>query len=165
MLSRFEIEIEKEIAFELGEIDSLFSLYKTELFELDREPNVVELTAMASVLHSFYSGVEKILLVVAKRIDGKVPHDINWHKTLLFQMAKKNEKREAVISEEMKDILLKHLAFRHFYRHSYSFRLRWDKLESLIRAIGKTWEKFEAQISGFLHRYKAENEKEVQKSK
>ncbi len=46
----------KEIKFELSEIESLFDLYKEELFELNREPNPVELTALASVLHSFYCG-------------------------------------------------------------------------------------------------------------
>jgi hypothetical protein len=149
-------EIEKTIKFELKELDSLFSLYKNELLELEREANLVELTAMASVLHSFYSGVEKILLVVAKKIDENVPYDINWHKSLLFQMTKENEKRDAVISGEMKDILLKYLAFRHFYRHSYSSQLRWDKMEFLIRPIEKNWEKFESEITDFLDHYKGE---------
>jgi hypothetical protein len=157
VLSRPKIEIEKEIEFELQEIESLFSLYKHELFELERQPNLVEITAMASVLHSFYTGVEKVLLIVAKRIDGHVPHDINWHKTLLFQMAKKTDTREAVISEEMRDILLKHLAFRHFYRHSYSFRLEWNKIESLIGAIGRNGEKFQAEIHDFLNHYMDKN--------
>jgi sugar-specific transcriptional regulator TrmB len=59
--------IQKEINFELKEIEALFSLYKNELLELEREPNLIELTAIASVFHSFYSGVEKILMVVAKK--------------------------------------------------------------------------------------------------
>jgi hypothetical protein len=71
--SNIKSEVEKTIKFELKELDSLFSLYKNELLELEREANLVELTAMASVLHSFYSGVEKILLVVAKKIDENVP--------------------------------------------------------------------------------------------
>ena len=148
--------IKKEIKFELNELESLFSLYKDELINLEREPNLVELTAMASVLHSFYSGVEKILLVVAKKIDKNVPYDINWHKSLLFQMANENEKRKAVISDEMKDILLKYLAFRHFYRHSYSSRLQWDKIESPFKKIRKTWEQFESEICDFLNHYQDE---------
>lgn len=81
---------------------------------------------------------------------------------LIFQMAKENEKRKALISEEMKEILLKYLAFRHFYRHSYSSRLRWDKVESLIREIGKTWERFASEISSFLAHYKGEIKKECE---
>ena len=68
-------------------------------------------------------------------------------------MAEENENRGAVISGEMRDTLLNYIAFRHFYRHSYSFRLRWDKMEGLIKAIGKTWEKFESEISDFLNHY------------
>jgi hypothetical protein len=68
-------------------------------------------------------------------------------------MAKENDKRKAVISEDMKDMLLKYLAFRHFYRHSYSSRLQWDKVESLLRTFSKTWEQFESEISDFLTNY------------
>lgn len=50
-------EIKEEILYELEEIDSLFKLYQTELFDLDRPPNLLELTGFASVLHSFYNGV------------------------------------------------------------------------------------------------------------
>lgn len=53
MLTKKVIE---EINFELEEIESLFNLYKNELFEIEEEPNLLELTGMASVLHSFYLG-------------------------------------------------------------------------------------------------------------
>lgn len=149
-------EIKKEIEFELGELDSLFSLYKKDLLEMDRTPSLIELTAMASVLHSFYSGVEKIFLVIAKKVDEAIPHDLNWHKSLLFQMAKETGKRKAVISEEMKDVLLKLLSFRHFYRHSYSSQLSWDKMESLIQSYTKNWEQFETEIYNFLNHYSGE---------
>lgn len=76
-------KIIEDLEFELDEIDNLMDLYREELFELSREPNTVELIALAGVLHSFYCGVEKILLIVAKRVDKKIPYDINWHKTLL----------------------------------------------------------------------------------
>jgi hypothetical protein len=39
--------IVKDIKFELGELEALFDLYREELFELNREPILVELTAFA----------------------------------------------------------------------------------------------------------------------
>ncbi|UCH94594.1 MAG: hypothetical protein JSV88_30600 [Candidatus Aminicenantes bacterium] len=140
----------KEIKFELDEIENLFDLYKEELFELNREPNQVELTALASVLHSFYCGIEKIFLIIAKRIDKNIPCDINWHKTLLYQMVKKKEFRQAVISDKTKEKLSDYLAFRHLYRHSYSSRLKWRELEDLVNSIHHTWEKFRSEIFLFI---------------
>lgn len=140
----------KEIEFELDEIENLFDLYKEELFELNHEPNQVELTALASVLHSFYCGIEKIFLSIAKRIDKKIPHDLNWHKTLLFQMMKKNEFRGAVISDKTKEELSDYLAFRHLYRHSYSSRLKWREMKDLVTSIQQTWKKFRSEISLFM---------------
>jgi hypothetical protein len=54
-------DISNKIKFEIGEIDREFLSYKL-LFDLIklRTPDLVEMTAMASVLHSFYNGVENI---------------------------------------------------------------------------------------------------------
>ncbi len=75
--------VREDIAFELGEIDSLFQLYQEELLDMERSPNQVELAALGSVLHSFYNGIEKTLLIIAKNVDKTVPSDFDWHKSLL----------------------------------------------------------------------------------
>ena len=143
-------QVIEKIEFELEEIGSLFELYKNELFDLKPKPNLMELTAFAGVLHSFYNGIEKILLVIAKNLDKKVPDDSEWHKTLLLQMTTGSESRGAVLSGEMKDILLDYLAFRHFFRHTYSFRLEWEEMEDLVIALNDVRSKFSSEISGFL---------------
>ena len=143
-------EIIEKIEFELEEIGSLFELYKDELFNLSEEPNLMELTAFAGVLHSFYNGAEKIFLVIARNIDKKVPEDSKWHKTLLLQMTTENKARCAVLSEEMKERLLDYLAFRHFFRHTYSFRLEWEEMEDLVKPIGDVWNQFNSEISVLL---------------
>ena len=140
----------KEIEFELNEIDTLLELYKNELFELNREPNLVELTALAGVLHSFYSGIERIFIIIAKNTDKKLPSDLNWHKALLMQMATENKHRQAVISLETKEMLSEYLVFRHFYRHSYSFRLKWKELKNLIIPIQQNWEEIKSEILSFI---------------
>ena len=144
--------VKETIEFEIGEIESLFQLYKEELFELDLEqtPNLLELTAFASVLHSFFNGIENILLTIAKNIDKNVPSDSNWHKTLITQMTKENETRKPVLSEEMKDELKKYLTFRHFFRHSYSFHLEWEELKKLVIPLHQVWVKFKSEILSFL---------------
>ena len=141
--------IREDIEFELGEIDLLFQLYQKELLDIEKSPNLVELTALAGVLHSFYNGIEKTLLIIAKNIDKSVPTDINWHKTLLEQMAKENMHRNAVITGHMKNDLVKYLGFRHFFRHSYTYQLKWERIEELTKPMLGVWGKFKAEISTF----------------
>ncbi|ACB84622.1 hypothetical protein [Natranaerobius thermophilus] len=74
------------------------------------------MTALASVLHSFYNGIENLFVAVAKNIDKYVPKSSNWHKELLKQMLKENEVRGPLISEDLRNKLIEYLAFRHFYR-------------------------------------------------
>jgi len=141
--------IREDIEFELGEIDLLFQMYQKELLDVETSPNLVELTALAGVLHSFYNGIEKILIIISKNIDKDIPSDFNWHRTLLEQMAKANKNRKAVLTDDIKKELLKYLGFRHFFRHSYSFHLKWERMEDLVKPIRTVWEKFKAEILAF----------------
>jgi hypothetical protein len=143
-------EIIEEIEFELEEISLLFELYKDDLFNLKPKPNIMEITAFAGILHSFYNGIEKIFLLIARDIDNKVPDESKWHKSLLLQMTTGNESRCAVLSGEMKERLLDYLAFRHFFRHTYSFHLEWEEMEDLVKSIGDVWNSFNSEISTFL---------------
>jgi hypothetical protein len=51
-----------------------------------KEPDVIEMTAAAQVLHSFYNGVESVILLIFKNMNEKLPNDLKWHKTL-FEMS------------------------------------------------------------------------------
>jgi hypothetical protein len=144
-------EIRDQIEFEIEEIESLFELYKEELSDIKQKPGLFELTAFAGILHSFYNGLEKVLLIIAKNIDKKLPTDSRWHKSLLEEMAKENESRSAVLSEEMKEQLLDYLGFRHFFRHAYSFHLEWEEMEILIKSMREVWQKFRSEILSFMN--------------
>ncbi|MGE0086307.1 MAG: hypothetical protein AB7S75_18010 [Desulfococcaceae bacterium] len=85
------------------------------------DPDLVELTALASVLHSFYNGLENIFLHIAKGIDKDVPADSAWHRKLLIRMAEETPNRKAVLSADLSEALTEYMGFRHFHRHSYSF--------------------------------------------
>ena len=43
------------------------------------EPTLIELTAIGSILHSFYNGIENIFKAIGKNIDAEIPngkHDL-----------------------------------------------------------------------------------------
>jgi len=54
-----------------------------------KEPDFIEITAAAQILHSFYNGVESVVILFLKSIREKVPNDRRWHKTL-FEMMENN---------------------------------------------------------------------------
>ena len=76
-----------KIEHEISRIEKLFNDVKP-LLDLCKikEPDIIEMTATAQVLHSFYNGVESIIVLFFKYKNEKLPNDIKWHKTL-FEMA------------------------------------------------------------------------------
>jgi hypothetical protein len=67
-------KIISQVTFEIEQIDQLVVAY-ADLWERAQQgvPDRVELTAMASVLHSFYNGVKNIFLSIVKGLDQEVP--------------------------------------------------------------------------------------------
>lgn len=65
-------------------------------------------------------------------------------------MACENPQRPRVISEQLKIVLADLLAFRHFYRHSYSYQLKWKEIEKLVIPVQQTWKDFRTEITIFL---------------
>ena len=140
-----------QIEFEIGQIGQLLESY-VELFERAKtdSPNMVDITALGSVLHSFYNGLENIFLTIAKRIDKQIPETTQWHRDLLNQMTETESKRRQVLSTDIAHRLADYLGFRHFYRHSYSFFLEWEELEKLVNPLDEVWVQVKNELQVFL---------------
>lgn len=99
-------KITSQIKFEINQIDKLFEAYQGLFIKCkENEPDIIETTALASVLHSFYNGIEKIFELIGKKIDKSTPQSKQWHRDLLIQMSKDLPERHAVISDKMITIL------------------------------------------------------------
>ncbi len=119
----------KDIEKELEKIDIIVNnILELKKILKGKEPDKFYIITFAGFLHSFYTGLEIIFLRIAKRIDKDVPVEINWHKDLLNRMSYETDFRPALINEKFKEKVMEYLNFRHFYRHSYSFELKWEKL-------------------------------------
>ena len=137
--------VRSNIAFEIDEINHLFELYN-DLLQVNSSPVLLEITSMASVLHSFYTGIEKIFLIIAKQVDQNTPSGKNWHTELLNQMMLENEFRAPVISGDLRDHLASYMQFRHFYRHAYSNYLAWEEMKDLWVNIISVWAVIQREI-------------------
>lgn len=139
-----------KIQLEIEQIDKLIETYSDLLQKcVQSEPDKIEIAALGSVLHSFYNGLENIFSVIAKEVDETLPQGFNWHKELLIQISNKTLTRNAVLPEATREKLFNYLAFRHFYRHSYSFFLDWKELKPLICDLNSVWKEVRESLEKF----------------
>ncbi len=149
MLEPLPVRIQRDIAL----INELLEAYADLLALVERQPpDLVQITALASVLHYFYNGLESIFATIAKEVDSEFPTGDRWHRDLLAQMGQNNERRTAVLSPDILIKIQNYLAFRHYYRHAYSFFLRWQELRELVLPLASVWEQTKSDLEGFAGR-------------
>jgi hypothetical protein len=142
-----KIKIEHEISRiekSLVDVKPLLDLCKI------RDPDIIEMTAAALVLHSFYNGVESIIILFFKYLNEKLPNDFRWHKTLFEMAFGINSKNIKIIRNDIKKNLEHYLLFRHFIGHSYSSELDWNEMEPLIKELEDIWEMIKIDFEIFI---------------
>ena len=84
-----------------------------------RLPYGSELVEAAALrLHSFYTGVERSLLLASRVVNGGTPaRGEGWHRRLLERMAMDSDSRPAVLRERTQQRLQEYLRFRHWVRN------------------------------------------------
>jgi hypothetical protein len=141
----------QKIQFEIEQINKLIK-ESTPIFDLCkvREPDFVEKCGIAMILQSFYNGIEKIMLLIVKNKDSKLPNGIKWHKELFDCTFTKTEYRTKVFGNELGESLNDYLQFRHLTRHTYGFQLTWEKMEDLLFNMNMIWDKVKEDIKIFI---------------
>jgi len=141
----------QKIQFEIEQIDELIDSSKP-LFDLCkiRDPDFVERCGIALILQSFYNGIEKMMLLIVKNKDKKLPNGIKWHKELFDNTFKENKNRTRIFREELYEQLNDYLQFRHFVRHAYGFKLKWEKMKNILFDMYALWEKIKEDINVFI---------------
>jgi len=127
------------------------------LIKCSRPPTRIELRAMASMLHEFYNGVERIFERIAVELGEGLPRGVHWHIDLLNQMAEPQEgKRPAVIDEPLRAWLKEYLDFRHFFRHAYGYTLQWSKMRWKVENMSETLDILREQLQAFFEAVKGD---------
>lgn len=142
--------LEKETEKELENLEKL----NREMTEIlgHPGPSFLETRAAGSVLHDFYSGMEKIFKRIASRIDRDVPSGEDWHTDLLTRMAIPLDNiRPRVISDTLKEQLAEYMRFRHLFRNIYGFELKWERCGMLGQKMEETFKAFQSEMREFLH--------------
>jgi len=144
--------VKSKIEHELSRIDKQLSDVSPllDLCKIKEKLDIIEMSASAQVLHSFYNGVESIIVLFLKYINEKLPNDIKWHKTLFEMAFGSNSKNINILKEDIKEKLEKYLYFRHFIRHSYSSELDWELMKPLVKEIENIWKNIRNDFEIFI---------------
>ena len=144
-----------KVEFEISQIDLLLN-ETMPLLKLAhiRTPDMIESAALGLFLHSFYNGIENIMKFIIKEKYGKLPSSDKWHKELLDLCFIKTDNQNNLFNEELKDLLDDHLSFRHFIRNTYSFKIKWERMDDLILNINKNWDNIKIEIVNYLEPYR-----------
>jgi hypothetical protein len=115
-----------------------------------KNPDIIEMTAAAQVLHSFYNGVESVIVLFFKYLNEELPNDFKWHKKLFEMAFGTNSRSVKIINDSIKNKLEKYLLFRHFIRHSYGSELDWNEMGPLVKEMEDIWEIIKTDFEEFV---------------
>ncbi len=101
----------------------------------------LELAGVATLIHSFYNGIENMIKQTFQAKSLHIPTGASWHQNLLLTAVK-----ESIISAQLADELKEYLAFRHFFTHAYAVDLQYQRIEPLVAKTLKIFENFKTEI-------------------
>jgi len=147
LVNKMNNDTKLKIEFEISQIDMLIN--ETDpLLKLAhiKTPDSTETAALGLFLHSFYNGIENLIKFIIKDKFEKLPSGIRWHKELLDLCFVKKDDKSVIFNEELKIVLDDYLSFRHFIRNTYSYKIKWERMEYLVLEIDKNWNNIKAEI-------------------
>ena len=142
-----------DIRDELGKLEklSLEFIRIEQLLNLPAEDiGFFEKAATGYFLHSFYNGCENIFRSIARFFENDLGPQ-TWHRDLLKRMQLSIPGYRPHVIDDNLFILLDELrAFRHIYRHCYSFELNWEREKQIACRYQTAWKMIKIQIEEFL---------------
>jgi hypothetical protein len=135
--------LSRNIAEDLNDIEKL----RNELNSLQIERTNIRI--IESILHDFYTAIERIFCRVAEEMEGGLPNKRSWHISLLVEMSRSLEGvRPAVITPELRDNLQQYLEFRHLFRNIYGFELKVERVLPLVESFEKVFQSSQSASNG-----------------
>ncbi|MBP2291825.1 hypothetical protein [Azospirillum rugosum] len=124
----------------------------------DRVIRWLAVSGIASGVEKAYSGVERMLKMIASTIDGSVPKDEAWHRTLLVRMGVALPAvRPPVLSGGTLSAFDRLRAFRHRERNSYVGDLDEERLLEVADTVPGALAAFRADLDSFRRALEAES--------
>lgn len=107
--------------------------------------------SLATCLHSFYTGLERLFEVIVREVDGARSRPAEWHRELLMAVSvDRLGLRPSVISEAGYRMLDQYRGFRHLFRHLYTHHIDPGRIFSLMETLEETWRVVRDDLFRFL---------------
>lgn len=117
------------------------------------ETNVERTESLAYQLHNLYCAFEDLMKIVANEFENRIQERSDWHIQLLRRMTEDIPTiRPALFSKENFLLLDELRAFRHWFRHAYSYRIEPEKLGIVLVKANKLKGEYRTDIQQFIGR-------------
>ncbi|QNI90847.1 hypothetical protein SynBOUM118_00476 [Synechococcus sp. BOUM118] len=142
------LELRDDLSRECSRLQKLVAGLSELGQRLDQSADAVDAAGLR--LHSFYTGVERMLLLINRVMNGWTPSQgEGWQRLMLERMAMATDTRPAVLNESTQQEMQEFLRFRHLMRNLYANELRLEPIQRLIGELHHTWPKLDTDITRF----------------
>ena len=142
--------LKADIDREMSQVERLLDESRSDLRGVGGMPSRLEVRGVASVLHDFYSGVERVFERIAVELDGELPRGGDWQSQLLNRMEEEVEGvRPRVLTPDLAERLRPFLRFRHLFLNIGGGQLRWERSTELLAEADEVWPLLEQQMQEF----------------
>ncbi len=119
--------LKAEIEAQLKEIDKIYEEITDR--EKGAKRSKIRLESLGYKLHNLYCAFEDLFKIVARYFENQIMDIFRYHKEILHKMSLAIDGlRPSLISNESYRQLDELRAFRHFFRHAYSYELSYEKI-------------------------------------
>ncbi|MDI6794259.1 MAG: hypothetical protein QME81_15585 [bacterium] len=141
---------EAEVRDQLKEIDKVYQRVEKRSHDFKKNPERTE--SLSYQLHNLYCAFEDLFRIVAEHFENSITDKERWHAELLKRMKIEVEGiRPAFISEDIYVILDKLRAFRHRFRHAYTYDLDPDEIELVLEKAIRLKGIYQTEAERFLN--------------
>lgn len=143
----FARRLAAEIEHDLERLEQL----REELATAPRGDDTFTLRARGSILHDFYSGIERVFVRIAEELNGGLPQGEQWHLQIITDMSLEIPGvRPPVIDTALAEELANYLRFRHVFRNVYGSLLQAERMRPLEERLPRVLAAFLTQVRTFL---------------
>lgn len=139
--------LKAEMEAQLKEIEGIYA----KLEERRRKRGTAAVESMGYQLHNLYCAFEDLFKIVADGFENHIQDKSKYHSELLKRMAVSiSGVRPALLSHESFILLDNLRAFRHFFRHAYSYELDVRKVRIVLEDASRLREICGKEIHSFM---------------
>lgn len=139
--------LRSEIKSQIQEIEKIYNRIE----ERRREKGKSRIESLAYQLHNLYCAFEYLFKIIARTFENQIEEKSHYHLELLKRMTISVEGvRPALLGEENYRLLDSLRAFRHFFRHAYTYELDERKVKIVLEDAQKLKAVYRSEIDHFL---------------